>query len=202
MDAEKNDRVEEPNATYGYYSYADYLTWPMDLVAELIQGRLFKKAAAAPNRIHQRVSLKLSVKLYQFLEGKTCQVYEAPFDVRFPKDSNEDHRICDVVQPDICVVCDPSILDQRGCIGSPDLIVEILSPGNSKLELKQKFDLYESREVKEYWIIQPEHQTMTIYTWVNGTYLPSRLFTTGDVIESQVVKGFKLDLEEFFSDIQ
>ncbi len=201
MDAEKNDRVEEPNATYGYYSYADYLTWPMDLVAELIQGRLFKKAAAAPNRIHQRVSLKLSVKLYQFLEGKTCQVYEAPFDVRFPKDSKEDHRIFDVVQPDICVVCDPSILDQRGCIGSPDLIVEILSPGNSKLELKQKFDLYESREVKEYWIIQPEHQTMTIYTWVNGTYLPSRLFTTGDVIESQVVKGFKLDLEEFFSDI-
>lgn len=202
MDAEKNDRVEEPNATYGYYSYADYLTWPMDLVAELIQGRLFKKAAAAPNRIHQRVSLKLSVKLYQFLEGKTCQVYEAPFDVRFPKDSKEDHQIFDVVQPDICVVCDPSILDQRGCIGSPDLIVEILSPGNSKLELKQKFDLYESREVKEYWIIQPEHQTMTIYTWVNGTYLPSCLFTTGDVIESQVVKGFKLDLEEFFSDIQ
>ena len=202
MDAEKNDRVEEPNATYGYYSYADYLTWPMDLVAELIQGRLFKKAAAAPNRIHQRVSLKLSVKLYQFLEGKTCQVYEAPFDVRFPKDSKEDHQIFDVVQPDICVVCDPSILDQRGCIGSPDLIVEILSPGNSKLELKQKFDLYESREVKEYWIIQPEHQTMTIYTWVNGTYLPSLLFTTGDVIESQVVKGFKLDLEEFFSDIQ
>ena len=202
MDAEKNDRVEEPNATYGYYSYADYLTWPMDLVVELIQGRLFKKAAAAPNRIHQRVSLKLSVKLYQFLEGKTCQVYEAPFDVRFPKDSKEDHQIFDVVQPDICVVCDPSILDQRGCIGSPDLIVEILSPGNSKLELKQKFDLYESREVKEYWIIQPEHQTMTIYTWVNGTYLPSRLFTTGDVIESQVVKGFKLDLEEFFSDIQ
>ena len=202
MDAEKNDRVEEPISTYGYYSYADYLTWPIDLVAELIQGKMFKKAAAAPNRIHQRVSLKLSVKLYQFLEGKTCQVYEAPFDVRFPKDSKEDHRIFDVVQPDICVVCDPSILDQRGCIGSPDLIVEILSPGNSKLELKQKFDLYESREVKEYWIIQPEHQTMTIYTWVNGTYLPSRLFTTGDVIESQVVKGFKLDLEEFFSDIQ
>ncbi len=202
MDSKKPDVVEEPNATYGHYSYADYLTWPMDLVAELIQGKMFKKAAAAPNRIHQRVSLKLSVKLYQFLEGKTCQVYEAPFDVRFPKDSKEDHEIFDVVQPDLCVVCDPSKLDERGCIGAPDLIVEILSPGNSKLELKQKFDLYESREVKEYWIIQPEHQTMTIYTWVNGTYVPSNLFTTGDVVESEVVKGFKLDLEEFFSDIK
>ena len=202
MDAEKNDRVEEPNATYGYYSYADYLTWPMDLVAELIQGRLFKKAAAAPNRIHQRVSLKLSVKLYQFLEGKTCQVYEAPFYVRFPKDSKEDHRIFDVVQPDICVVCDPAKLDERGCIGAPELIIEILSPGSTKLELKHKYELYESRGVREYWIIHPEYHNLLIYTWVNGTYIPSRLFTAGDVIESQVVKGFKLDLEEFFSDIQ
>ena len=107
MDSKKPDLVEEPNASYGYYSYADYLTWPMDLVAELIQGKMFKKAAAAPNRIHQRVSWKLAGILYQFLEGKACQVYEAPFDVRFPKDSKEDHRIFDVVQPDICVVCDP-----------------------------------------------------------------------------------------------
>ena len=202
MDSKKPDVVEEPNAAYGYYSYADYLTWPMDLVAELIHGKVFKKAVAAPNRIHQRVSLKLSVKLFQFLEGKTCQVYEAPFDVRFPKDSKEDDRIFDVVQPDLCVVCDPSKLDDRGCIGTPDLIVEILSPGSSKLELKHKYELYESRGVREYWIMHPEHQNLLIYTWVNGSYLPSHLFTTGDVVESEVVKGFKLDLEEFFSDIQ
>ena len=202
MDSKKPDVVEEPNATYGYYSYADYLTWPMDLVAELIHGKVFKKAAAAPNRIHQRVSLKLSVKLFQFLEGKTCQVYEAPFDVRFPKDSKEDDRIFDVVQPDLCVVCDPSKLDDRGCIGTPDLIVEILSPGSTKLELKHKYGLYESRGVREYWIIHPEHQNLLIYTWVKGTYVPSQLFTAGDVIESEVIKGFKLDLEEFFSDIQ
>lgn len=202
MDSKKPDLVDEPNATYEHYSYADYLTWPMDLVAELIQGKVFKKAAAAPNRIHQRVSLKLSVKLYQFLEGKTCQVYEAPFDVRFPKDSKEDHRIFDVVQPDLCVVCDPSKLDERGCIGVPDLIVEILSPGSSKLELKLKYELYESRGVREYWIIHPEHQNLLIYTWVKGNYVPSHLLTTGDVVESEVVKGFKLDLEEFFSDIE
>ncbi|MBM3425907.1 MAG: Uma2 family endonuclease [Bacteroidetes bacterium] len=202
MDSKKPDVVEEPNATYGHYSYADYLTWPMDLVAELIQGKVFKKAAAAPNRIHQRVSLKLSVNLFQFLEGKTCQVYEAPFDVRFPKDSKEDHRIFDVVQPDLCVVCDPSKLDERGCIGAPDLIVEILSPGSSKLELKHKYELYESRGVREYWIIHPEHQNLLIYTWVNGTFVPSHLYTTGDLVESKVVDGFKLDLEEFFSDIQ
>ena len=202
MDDEKNNRVEEPSSTYGHYSYADYLTWPVDLVAELIQGKMFKKAAAAPKRIHQKVASKLNFKLYQFLEGKMCQVYPAPFDVRFPIDSKEDHKIFDVVQPDLCVVCDPSKLDERGCIGAPELIIEILSPGSTKLELKHKFELYESRGVLEYWIIHPEHQNLLIYTWVEGTYIPSRFFTAGDIIGSQAVKGFKLDLEEFFSDIQ
>jgi Uma2 family endonuclease len=202
MDSKKPDVVEEPSSFYEFYSYADYLTWPMDLLAELIHGKVFKKAAAAPKRIHQQVASKLNFKLYQFLEGKMCQVYPAPFDVRLPKDSKEDHEIFDVVQPDLCVVCDPSKLDERGCIGAPDLIVEILSPGSSQLELKHKYELYESRGVREYWIIHPEHQNMLIYTWVKGTYVPSQLFTAGDVIESEVVKGFKLDLEEFFSDIQ
>jgi Uma2 family endonuclease len=202
MEDEKNNRVEEPSIAYGHYSYADYLTWPVDLVAELIQGKMFKKAAAAPKRIHQKVASKLNFKLYQFLEGKMCQVYPAPFDVRFPIDSKEDHKIFDVVQPDLCVVCDPSKLDERGCIGAPDLIIEILSPGSTKVELKHKFELYESRGVREYWIIHPEHQNLLIYTWVEGTYVPSNLFTTGDIVESTVIKGFKLDLEEFFSDIQ
>ena len=202
MEDEKNNRVEEPSIAYGHYSYADYLTWPVDLVAELIQGKMFKKAAAAPKRIHQKVASKLNFKLYQFLEGKMCQVYPAPFDVRFPIDSKEDHKIFDVVQPDLCVVCDPSKLDERGCIGAPDLIIEILSPGSTKVELKHKFELYESRGVREYWIIYPEHQNLLISTWVEGTYVPSHLFTTGDIVESTVIKGFKLDLEEFFSDIQ
>ena len=174
----------------------------MDLVAELIHGKIFKKAAAAPKRIHQKVASKLNFKLYQFLEGKICQVYPAPFDVRFPIDSKEDHEIFDVVQPDLCVVCDPAKLDERGCIGAPDLIIEILSPGSTKLEIKHKYELYESRGVREYWIIHPEYHNLFIYTWVNGTYVPSRLFTAGDVIESTVIKGFKLHLEEFFSDIQ
>jgi Uma2 family endonuclease len=202
MEDEKNNRVEEPSIAYGHYSYADYLTWPVDLVAELIQGKMFKKAAAAPKRIHQKVASKLNFKLYQFLEGKMCQVYPAPFDVRFPIDSKEDHKIFDVVQPDLCVVCDPSKLDERGCIGAPELIIEILSPGSTKLELKHKFELYESRGVREFWIIHPEHQNLLIYTLLEDTYFPSHLFTTGDIVESTVIKGFKLDLEEFFSDIE
>lgn len=202
METKKPDTVNEPESEYGLYSYSDYLTWPIDEVVELIKGIRFKKAAAAPKRIHQRVSVKLVSKLYHFLEGQKCQVYNAPFDVRFPKGSKEDHKIHDVVQPDICVICDPEKLDDRGCIGAPDLIVEILSPGNSQTELKHKFKLYESHGVREYWIIHPENQDLLIYTLVVGKYVPSRLLTSGDVVESSVLEGFTLDLEEFFKDIE
>ena len=202
MEVKKPDNVNEPDLEYGNYSYADYLKWQMEEVVELIKGKAFKKAAAAPKRIHQRISIKLAAKLYYFLEDKSCQVYDAPFDVRFPKASKEDHLIHDVVQPDICVICDREKLDDRGCIGAPDLIVEILSPSNSKTELKHKFELYESNGVREYWIIHAETQDLLIYRLTNGKYVPSLLLTSGDVAESKVIQGFKLNLEEFFMDIE
>jgi Uma2 family endonuclease len=202
MEGDNKPVVKEPDVPYGHYSYADYLTWQMDEVVELIKGKVFKKATAIPNRIHQRVSIKLASRLYAFLEGKKCQVYDAPFDVRFPTNSREDQKIHDVVQPDISVICDPSKLDDRGCIGVPDLVVEILSPGNNQVELKTKYDLYEEHGVKEYWVIHPEQHTLLIYTLVENKYEPSRLLTSGDVVESSTIPGFKLDLEEFFSDIE
>lgn len=202
METKKPDTVNEPEAEYGLYSYADYLTWPMDDVVELIKGIRFIKAAAAPKRIHQKVSGELFLRLGNFLRGQKCQVYSAPFDVRFTDGPVEDRKIRSVVQPDICVICDPEKLDDRGCIGAPDLIVEILSPGNNKIELKNKFELYEYHGVREYWIIHPENQDLLIYTLVDGKYVPSRLLTTGDVVESTVITGFTLDLEEFFKDIE
>ncbi len=202
MERDKQDTVNEPQAEYGYYSYADYLTWNIDVVVELIKGKIFKKAAAAPKRIHQKVAGELFIRLGNFLKGEKCEVYIAPFDVRFPVKSQEDRKIHDVVQPDICVICDPEKLDDRGCIGAPDLIVEILSPGNSKTELKHKFELYESQGVREYWIVSPEAQYLLIYTLTDGKYVPSRLLTSGDVVESAVLEGFRLDLEEFFKDIE
>ncbi|WP_158857134.1 Uma2 family endonuclease [Lunatibacter salilacus] len=202
MEGKKPDLVKEPDLEYGIYSYADYLTWQMDEVVELIKGKMFKKAAAAPRRIHQKVSVELTLRLAGFLKGKKCEVYTAPFDVRFPTSSKADQKIFNVVQPDISVICDPEKLDDRGCIGAPDLIVEILSPGNSKTELKHKFELYESNGVREYWIIHAETQDLLIYSLSNGKYEPSHLFTSGDVVESKVIDGFKLDLEDFFGDIE
>lgn len=193
--------VKEPSTSYGgKYSYADYLTWQMDEMVEIIQGRLFKMTAA-PSRIHQKVAIKLSSILYGFLERNPCEVYSAPFDVRLPKTSTRDDDIYTVVQPDVCVICDPNKLDEAGCIGAPDLIVEILSPGNNRKELQNKYEVYQESGVREYWIIHPNEQTLMIYSLHEGSFVPSRLFTSGDTIGSAVIPGFYLDLEDFFKDI-
>ncbi|WP_137402653.1 Uma2 family endonuclease [Echinicola rosea] len=197
-----SDKVEEPDIEYGRYSYADYLTWQMDEMVELIKGKVFKKAAAAPRRIHQKVAVELIKRWAVFLEEKVCEVYSAPFDVRLPHQSKVDKDISTVVQPDLCVICDRAKLDDRGCIGAPDLVVEILSPGNNRLELQNKYELYLESGVKEYWIIHPDEQTLLVYTLVKGKYVPSQLMTSGDMVRSKAVEGFELDLEDFFSKIK
>ncbi|GAA0878633.1 Uma2 family endonuclease [Algoriphagus jejuensis] len=178
------------------YSYADYLRWDFEEIVELIKGKVFRKAAA-PSRRHQEVSVNLTSKIWGFLNGHPCKVYPAPFDVRFSRNP-EFAKIDSVVQPDISVICDPSKLDDRGCFGAPDLIVEIISPGNSRVELQNKYDLYEEFGVREYWIVHPTDCTLLIYTLVEGRFQPSRLFTSGDRVTSTVLPGFSLDLEEIF----
>ncbi len=128
----KEYEVKEPFTDYGRYTYADYLEWQLEEMVELIHGKVFRSAAAAPRRIHQKISGKVFAKIFNFLEGKSCEVYEAPFDVRLPIKSTRNEDVDTVVQPDICVICDKCKLDELGCIGPPDLIVEILSPGNNK----------------------------------------------------------------------
>lgn len=198
---ETKNKINEPFTDYGRYTYADYLTWQLDEMVELIKGKVFRSAAAAPRRIHQEISGKVFNKLFNFLEKHPCKVYEAPFDVRLPVKSKKNEDIDTVVQPDICVICDKSKLDVMGCIGAPDLIVEILSPGSNKKELKNKYEVFEESGVKEYWIIHPDEQTVMTYTLTTGKYIPSRLFTSGDVIESNSIPGFRLDLEYVFKDL-
>ncbi len=199
--SENQSKVEEPSSEYGMYTYADYLTWEFDEMVELIKGKIFKSAAAAPRMIHQRISGKVFNKFFNFLFGHSCEVFSAPFDVRLPVKSKRNEDIFTVVQPDISVICDKSKLDDLGCIGAPDLIVEILSPGNNKKDLKNKYEVYEESGVKEYWVIHPTEYSLLIYSLVDGKYVPSKLFTVGDIVESKCISGFKLDLDEVFSDL-
>lgn len=197
---ELKNKVEEPFVKYGRYTYADYLTWQLDEMVELIKGKVFKQAAA-PRVNHQRISMKISSGLFSFLKNKKCEVFSAPFDVRLPVMSKKNEDITTVVQPDICVICDPKKLDDLGCLGAPDLIIEILSPGNNKKEIQNKFEVYEESGVKEYWLIHPNECTLIIYTLIKGKYQGSRLFTFGDKVTSQVLSGFELDLDDVFENI-
>lgn len=198
MEKEKSSTVNEPDIEYGHYTYADYLTWQMDEMVELIKGKVFKRDAAEPRMSHQKVSVRLTSVFFNFLQGKSFQVFHAPFDVRLPVKSKKNQDIDTVVQPDLCVVCDPYKLDDAGCLGAPDLVVEILSPGNNKRELKNKYEVYEEAGVKEYWVIHPNEQTLLIYTLEGGRYQPSRLFISGDVVQSTCIPGFSLNLEVIF----
>lgn len=182
------------------YSYAHYLTWLFDDRVELIRGKVFKMSPA-PSRFHQKISIKISSALFEFLKNKKCEVYTAPFDVRFPKDSIADKDIYTVLQPDICVICDQTRLDDRGCIGAPDIVVEILSSGNNKTELLYKYSVYEEFGVTEYWVISPVEKTFLKYTLdENGKYQPSKLFTLSEKVYSAVLPGFELNLDEVFED--
>ncbi|MCH6234914.1 Uma2 family endonuclease [Cognataquiflexum rubidum] len=198
--SEALNKVEEPSTEYVVYSYADYLTWEFDEMVELIKGKIFKSAAAAPRRIHQKVSGNIFTKLHVFLKNKPCDVFSAPFDVRLPVKSKRNEDIFTVVQPDISVICDKSKLDDLGCIGAPDLIVEILSLGNNSKELRDKYEVYEESGVKEYWVVLPYEWALLIYTLIDGKYVPSKLFTVGDIVESKCISGFKLDLDEVFDE--
>ena len=183
------------------YTYADYLKWTFDERIELIKGKIFQMSPA-PGRSHQDISFSISLKLGNYLKGKACKAYYAPFDVRLSRNSEDDKAIYTVLQPDICVICDLSKLDDKGCIGAPDIVIEILSPGNNKKELRNKYDVYQETGVKEYWVIHPSERTFLKYTLDdNGFFQPSRLLIGGDKITTTILPGFAMDVDEIFEDV-
>lgn len=152
------------------YTYADYLTWKFSERVELIRGWVYKMSPA-PKRIHQKVESNLHIEIGSFFKKSKCDVYESPFDVRLIKNKGRsDNEIVTVVQPDICVVCDLSKLDDKGCVGAPDLIIEVLSPSTIKRDYTEKYNLYEENGVKEYWIANPEGKSLQIFYLETGKY--------------------------------
>ena len=145
------------------YTYADYLKWQFQERVELIRGYIHKMSA--PARKHQTISRYFIIQMVKYFDQHPCEWYHAPFDVRLPrKTDNADKQVFTVVQPDICVICDKAKLDKKGCIGAPDLVIEILSPGNTKKEMKDKFEVYEEAGVREYWIVQSTDKNVLVYT--------------------------------------
>ena len=180
------------------YTYADYLLWQFSERVELIRG-FIKKMSPAPKRIHQGISMNFSRELSYFFKKNACGLYAAPFDVRLPIPSKK--RDTTVVQPDICIVCDKSKLDEAGCNGAPDLIIEILSPGNTKHDVDTKFSLYEEAGVKEYWMVEPLEKLVFIYTLQNEKYIGLKPFSEDETIKSPLFPDLQISLKDIFEDI-
>ncbi|MBS9766907.1 MAG: Uma2 family endonuclease [Flavobacteriaceae bacterium] len=178
------------------YSYADYLLWKFQERVELLKGRIFKMSPA-PSRKHQEVSSSLHGEMYISFRDQPCKLYAAPFDVRLATKNQKDEEIVTVVQPDLCVICDQDKLDDRGCIGAPDLIVEILLPGNSKKEIKHKYDLYEEAGVKEYWTVHPLDEIITVYVLDKGKYRALKPIVD-DYVTSELFPNLKIHTDEIF----
>ncbi len=186
------------------FTYRHYRTWPDEERWELIDGHAWAMSPA-PRRRHQEISHKLSLNFGNFLKGKPCKVYGAPFDVLLPQNDEADDDVDTVVQPDIVVFCDRSKLTERGARGAPDLVVEILSPSTSRKDQREKFDRYERSGVREYWVIDPEAWSVWVYRLgpdarFDQGELRDRLGDTSP-ISSAVLGGFELDLEDLFADL-
>jgi Uma2 family endonuclease len=144
------------------YTYKDYLAWPDNERWELIHGIPYSMSPA-PSRMHQQVSLAFVRIMDEFLRDKSCELYYAPLDVRLPEAGEAEETNATVVQPDIFVVCDSHKLDDRGCSGPPDFIIEIMSESTAAKDMNEKLFLYESHGVKEYWIVDIWDKTIKTY---------------------------------------
>ena len=144
------------------HNYGEYLTWPEDRRYELIDGVAYAMSPA-PNRSHQQFVLHIARQISDALDGTPCEVNIAPFDVRLPDTGEADEDIQTVVQPDILVVCDQMKLDERGCRGAPDWVIEILSPSSAAHDQINKLAIYERHGVKEYWIVHPTDRIVGVY---------------------------------------
>lgn len=182
------------------YSYGDYLTCMLEDRVELFKGWV-KKISPAPNRSRKAISWHISRIIGNYLVDKECAAYAAPFDVRLIgklERNTGNESIYTVLQPDISVICDKTKLDTKGCIGAPDWIIEIVSPGNTKKEVDDKFKIYEENGVTEYWIIQPTDETVTVFDLVEGSYLFRKIYNNIDKAPVRIFRDFEIDLTQVF----
>jgi len=178
----------------GHYTYADYCTWDDSERWELIEGIPYTMSPA-PSPAHQEVSSEFHRQLANFLKGKPCKVYPAPFDVRLNASDEDDT----VVQPDLAVVCDRSKIDGKGCKGAPDLVVEILSPSTARRDRMTKFQQYQQAGVQEYWIVDPDTKTVQVCTLENGRYFVTAYADT-DTAPVTVLPSCAINLQDVFAE--
>lgn len=174
------------------HTYADYRQWPEDVRYELIDGYAYAMGPA-PARRHQEVAGEIFRQIADALEGSPCRPYIAPFDVRLPRSDEADDAVDTVVQPDLSVICDKAKLDERGCRGAPDWIIEVLSPATAGHDQIVKRALYERAGVREYWLVHPVDRIVSIYLLLDGAYGKPAVQELEGSTAAQAVPGVVID---------
>lgn len=182
------------------YTFADVLNWDEGKHIEIINGEAFMMAT--PSRIHQEICFEIGRQLGNYLEGKPCKVYLAPFGVRlFEQDGDRPDDVNTIVEPDICVVCDQSKLDRYGCKGAPEMIIEVLSPSTQRRDQLIKLNLYQQAGVLEYWIVDPENRTVRVLLETgDGTLRTHEVYKQEDVAKVNVLDGCFIELSKVFAE--
>lgn len=181
------------------YTYADALAWDESERIELIDGE--PVMMSPPSRGHQKISGEIYLQIATYLKGKTCEVYHAPFGVRlFEKDGDSPCDVDTLVEPDITVICDPGKLDDAGCRGAPDLIIEILSPSTQRHDRLTKYNLYQRAGVREYWIVDPDARVVSVYTLEEGAYHAAAAYSSRASVPVGVLEACSIDLTAVFTE--
>ena len=183
------------------YTYEDYASWPENERWQILDGVPYMQAT--PTSKHQKVSGELFLQIGNYLKGKTCDVYSAPFGVRLPeKNKKKDKDILNVVEPDISVICDKSKIDEKGCLGAPDLVIEILSPSSVKLDKIIKFKKYEKAGVKEYWVVDIENRIVEVYRLQGKSKFGKiDIYSEEDKVKVSIFDDLQIDLAEVFKEV-
>lgn len=178
------------------YTFADYLSWDENERIEIIDGQPITQSV--PSRRHQEVSGEIFRQIANYLDGKNCKVYAAPFSVRLPLDCEQDDKITTVVEPDITIICDDKKLDDKGCKGAPDMVVEILSQSSIRHDRLIKFNKYQQAGVQEYWIVDPVTNTVQTFILENGIFKTIDLYTENDIAKVNILDGCFIELNKVF----
>ncbi len=189
----------DPNGTY---SYADYMSWEFEEIVELHHGRIIRRPGSPTDR-HQAVLGALNCFLYDEVRRQHYRLRLGPYDVRLPRPgTTADAAIYTVVQPDLCVICDPTKIESRGCLGPPDLITEVVSPRTAARDWKDKFDLYEEARVGEYWIVLPQENDISVFVLDEAAarYRLAGEYASPGAIPCQTLPGLELDWADIFAE--
>ena len=183
MDALKKDKI---------YTIDDIYALPDGERAELIDGKIYNMAP--PSRTHQKISWKLHQTIANYIDSKggQCEVYAAPFAVFLNKDN------INYVEPDISVICDITKLDEKGCHGAPDWIIEIVSSGNKPMDYFTKLFKYRNAEVREYWIVDPTKEQIMVYRFEKETM---EQYSFGEDVPVGIYEDFSICIQQFSGEV-